>query len=69
MKDWWRDLGEKEKVFKVLSPKNVGKRFIIFGTETTGHDPAQEKIIQISAIRCEIEEDCLFSGCETLDDE
>ena len=58
-KKWWRDFGVGQKTLKLLS-EQVGQEFIIFDTETTGLSPALDKIIQISAIKCQIDEDFQF---------
>lgn len=65
-KKWWRDLGVGPLLLKTLS-ENVGKEFIIFDTETEGLDSSTCNIIQISAIKCLIEENYQFREIGRLD--
>lgn len=65
-KKWWRDFGMGQKVFSVLSD-NVGKELIIFDTETTGLDPTVERIIQISAKKCIIDDNLQFHEVKDYD--
>lgn len=76
-KKWWRDFGVGQIVLDTLS-NNQGKQFILFDTETTGLSPVESVnkwgrtveasvIIQISAIKCEIDEDCQFHEVDKMD--
>lgn len=65
-KKWWRDFGVGQKTIDILT-NNVGKEMIIFDTETTGLSAETNHIIQISAIKCTIENDCQFCEIGRLD--
>lgn len=65
-KKWWRDFGVGQKVHSVLS-ENKGKEMIVFDTETTGLSPELNHVIQLSAIKCMIDEDCQFHEIGRLD--
>ena len=65
-KKWWRDFGVGQKIVSVLS-ENVGKEMIIFDTETTGLSPDLNHVIQLSAIKCIIDEDCQFHEIGRMD--
>lgn len=65
-KKWWRDFGVGQKIIAILS-KNRGKEMIVFDTETTGLSPEMNHVIQLSAIKCVIDEDCQFHEIGRLD--
>lgn len=64
-KKWWRDFGVGPKVLETLS--NCGQTFVIFDTETTGLSAELNHIIQISAIKCVIDEEYQFHEIGRLD--
>ena len=49
-KKFWRDFNAGKNAIAILE-NNVGKEFIIYDTETTGLSPAENTIIQLSAIK------------------
>ena len=65
-KTWWRDFGVGQKIVATLS-ENVGKELVVFDTETTGLSPETNHIIQLSAIKCTIDEDCQFHEIARMD--
>ena len=65
-KKWWRDFGVGQKVIETLN-QNKGKDVIIFDTETTGLSAELNHIIQISAIKCNIDGKCQFHEVGRLD--
>lgn len=65
-KKWWRDFGVGQKIISVLS-ENSGKEMIIFDTETTGLSPEANHVIQLSAIKCVIDENCQFHEIGRMD--
>ena len=65
-KKFWRDFGEGVQLFDVLE-QHVGEHLIIFDTETTGLSPEFDSIIQISAIKMQIEPDKELSEVGRLD--
>ena len=65
-KKWWRDFGVGQKIVAILS-ENVGKEMIIFDTETTGLSPELNHVIQLSAIKCVIDEECQFHEIGRMD--
>lgn len=65
-KKFWRDFGAGPKLIETLE-NNVGKHMIIFDTETTGLSCESCKVIQISAIKCVIEDNYQFREIGRLD--
>lgn len=65
-KKWWRDFGVGQKIISILS-ENSGKEMIVFDTETTGLSPEINHVIQLSAIKCVIDEDCQFHEVGRMD--
>lgn len=65
-KKWWRDFGVGQKIVEILS-QNKGHEMIIFDTETTGLSAELNHVIQLSAIKCMIDEDCQFYELGRLD--
>jgi DNA polymerase III epsilon subunit-like protein len=65
-KKWWRDFGVGQKVISTLSTK-IGSELIIFDTETTGLSPELNHVIQLSAIKCIIDEECNFHEVGRMD--
>jgi DNA polymerase III alpha subunit (gram-positive type) len=66
IKKWWRDFGVGQLVIDTLD-KNKGKYMIIFDTETTGLTADSCHVIQISAIKCLIEDDYQIREVDRLD--
>ena len=65
-KKFWRDFDAGKNAVAILE-NNVGKEFIIYDTETTGFSPVENTIIQLSAIKCIIDEDCEFHEIDRFD--
>ena len=65
-KKWWRDFGVGQKVVSTLSTE-IGSELIIFDTETTGLSPELNHVIQLSAIKCIIDEECAFHEVGRMD--
>lgn len=65
-KKWWRDFGVGQKIVATLS-ENVGKEMLVFDTETTGLSPETNHVIQLSAIKCVIDEGCQFHEIARMD--
>ena len=65
-KKWWRDFGVGQKIVSVLTNNN-GSELIVFDTETTGLSPESNHVIQLSAIKCVIDDDCQFHEIGRLD--
>lgn len=65
-KKWWRDFGVGPHVIKTLS-ENKGNEMIVFDTETTGLSAETNHVIQLSAIKCVIDENCQFYEIGRLD--
>jgi DNA polymerase-3 subunit alpha (Gram-positive type) len=65
-KKWWRDFGVGQKIVSVLS-ENKDKEMIVFDTETTGLSPDTNHVIQLSAIKCVIDDNCQFHEIGRLD--
>lgn len=63
---WWRDFGVGQKVIDILQ-NAVGKELIIFDTETTGLSPELNHVIQISAIKCLIEDNFVLTELDRFD--
>lgn len=63
---FWRDYDAGRKLIAILE-NNIGKEFIIFDTETTGLSPAQHHVIQLSAIKCVIDEEMQFHEIDRFD--
>lgn len=58
-KKWWRDFGVGQKTISILS-ENKGVEMIVFDTETTGLSPESNHVIQLSAIKCMVDDNCQF---------
>lgn len=65
-KKFWRDFGEGNNLLDTLS-QSTGKHLIIFDTETTGLDHTKDTIIQISAIKMQLEENNEMTELARLD--
>ena len=65
-KMWWRDFGVGPKLLETLE-SNIGKELLIFDTETTGLSPETNHVIQLSAIKCVLDEDYQFHEIGRLD--
>jgi len=63
-KNWWR--GSDERIGLSTIFQNIDSELIIFDTETTGLSPEKDRIIQISAIKCQIDEDMEFHEVSRL---
>ena len=64
-KTFWRDFGEGPRLFAIME-NHVGEELIVFDTETTGLSPSEDRIIQLSAIKCQIEPDYELSEIDRL---
>ena len=65
-KKWWRDFGVGPVVLSTLE-NNIGKELIIFDTETTGLSPELNHVIQLSAIKCVIDDEHQFHEIGKMD--
>ena len=65
-KKFWRDYDAGRKLIAILE-NNIGKEFIIFDTETTGLSPSMHHVIQLSAIKCVIDEEMQFHEIDRFD--
>lgn len=64
-KAFWRGFGEGTQLVDILD-NHVGEHIIVFDTETTGLKE-EDVIIQISAIKLEVEKERMLSEVERLD--
>ena len=63
---FWKEPLEGQKLVRYL-PKIIGQDMILFDTETSGLNPATDKIIQISAIKVRVEDEMTFTEKERID--